>query len=932
MPESSFRFKISTVRPTVAVFADEFLTKPIVKILKSKDLAIKRSGLVDYVIDCLGSPQAVSLAKESNAKFLRVIIGEQSLPSLGHLNWRVIKTDFLIGPVMPKNTFLNKILSAAIANETITLPPSESLIYPLSVDDLAKAIWQSLVLPETNGEEFLILGRAVTLESLASFVQQLGQTTKGVHFSPTELIPGYSAEKIKQSRQALDWQPQIDWQEDLEKAFHSAWKNYKPEKTNPDFEIAVQKISSPEKEINVKKVKVKKITPKAPVLDEEPDKKEEYQENYFVHETEEKAKETNEKIEKILVQFDKKGPERMSPSSLNRLSWKYIFILFSIISALTFITTWIKPLTNIALGFLYLKKTQEFLYSQSWQESKRNAEIAKGKFVAAENFVKNSRLKILLLGTDSTLGKIAEVGKKTSFTVESIVPFSEEMLSLVEAILHGKEFDFIREIPRIQTQRAEISSQLSVIEALLNSSWPKLPRRWQNLPKKTAEKIKEARTLLDKSGKLIGGLDWLVGSNNQRRTFLILFQNNMELRPTGGFIGSFALLSFEDGSLVNFEVKDIYSADGQLKGHVDPPKQIKEILGEKNWYLRDANWNPDFPKSARNIEWFLEKELGRTVDGVIGFDLEAAKKLVGAMGEITLPDFNEKINSGNLFERAEFWSENQFFPGSNQKMAFLGLLAKQLFENIKAAKAEDYLKITKSILTALDEKSILLFVHDEKLAEKMRQLNWDGGIKNVQCNLPDCFNDYLFLVEANLGINKTNYFLKRGVEHSVDIQKNGIISHLVKINYENSATSNNWPGGDYVNWLRVYLPKESKIEEIIILDPLDPKNQEIIDIKSREEEVKDEKEIVGFLVRVPVNQRRTVSLKYSQESSDKGSNYFLYWQKQPGYTSTPISLLISFPSGWQPIQVNPAATLVSDKLLFNQQLDKDLSFGAEFGK
>ena len=105
------------------------------------------------------------------------------------------------------------------------------------------------------------------------------------------------------------------------------------------------------------------------------------------------------------------------------------------------------------------------------------------------------------------------------------------------------------------------------------------------------------------------------------KTYLVLFQNNMELRPTGGFIGSYALLNIGNGKMKGFSISDVYTADGQLKGHVDPPDAIRKYLAQPHFFLRDSNYDPDFVVSSEKAIWFLQKELGINVDGVIGINL-----------------------------------------------------------------------------------------------------------------------------------------------------------------------------------------------------------------------------------------------------------------------------------------------------------------------
>ena len=919
MSKASFQFEISTVKPTAAVFVEPFLEKTIVRLLHRRGLNIsKKLKAVSYVVDSEGNAEAIKLSQEKRIKYLRLIIDNSPSPHFENLNWRIIKTGTLIGPEISKNSPWSQLIISAIKNEPLILPVlPKNKIYFLHPNDLAEAIWQVLVLPGTSGKEFTIAGQMTTADDLANFLQSLGQTTKGRQFFP-ELTPAnFSPEQIESSCQQLQWQPKISWQKAIEETFHYFWKkrgsltSVRPSKVKREIE---------------KPVLPKKTKP--------PEEKEE------VIIVEEKPKEDLEelKIKKIIADFGKTIPlkkEKIKPSTKRKgLSPTKILILTVALAFLLEISIWLKPIIALGFGWHHLKQSFSQLKMQSWSKSKTSAGKAKKCFEQSEELTKNHWSKAFLFCFNGDLAKLSEIGRKSAAAAETAIPLGENYLALIETILKDGNFDFATGISKIANQQKELSSQLSIIEALLSSSWQNLPPRWHALPQQANQKIKRLRLALNNSEKLLAHFPWLVGANNQRRTFLILLQNNMELRPTGGFIGSFALLSFEDGSLTNFEVKDVYLADGQLKGHVEPPKQIKEVLGEESWYLRDANWSPDFSKTAKNTEWFLKKELGREVDGVFGFNLEAAKKLIAAFGEIYLPDFNEKINANNLFERTEFWSEKEFFPGSTQKMAFLGLLGKQLFENIKAARPEEYLKIGRAVLESLEEKEILVYTHQPQLTATLHQLNWDGAIKKPLCHLDFCFSDYLFLVEANLGVNKANYFLRRSLEQSIKFQKDGQIIHNLKINYENTAVSDAWPGGNYVNWLRIYLPSQTKIEEIIIYDPLNPQEKTIVDPRQREEEIKNGKEIIGFLVRVPIKQRRTIEIKFNQKTEVGGESlgYLLYWQKQSGYQSTPVSLLVSFPQDWQPIQVDPAASLVSGKLLFNQQLDKDLKFGVEFGK
>jgi len=303
-------------------------------------------------------------------------------------------------------------------------------------------------------------------------------------------------------------------------------------------------------------------------------------------------------------------------------------------------------------------------------------------------------------------------------------------------------------------------------KAELDSAWEKTALLEADLKKKPVieigsllEKIKISRDFMIILPELLGA--------NGKRSYLILIQNNMELRPTGGFIGSYALVVFKKGLLLDFKVEDVYTADGQLRGHVEPPEPIKKYLGEAGWYLRDSNFDPDFPQSAKKAAWFFQKETGLIVDGVIGVNLSVAQKILEAIGPVHLPDYQETITAENLFEKASYHSEVNFFPGSTQKKDFLNSLTNQIFYQIK--ETNNWIKVGQALLQCLEEKQIIIFSNNADVMKKIVQFNWHGGL------LPNQeLTDYLMIAESNFGINKVNHFIQRKIDYRLTIQKDSL--------------------------------------------------------------------------------------------------------------------------------------------------------------
>lgn len=422
--------------------------------------------------------------------------------------------------------------------------------------------------------------------------------------------------------------------------------------------------------------------------------------------------------------------------------------------------------------------------------------------------------------------------------------------------------------------------------------------------------------------KILPDAGRLLGENGTKK-YLILFQNNAELRPTGGFIGSFAIATFEQGKLASLDVQDVYSADGQLKGHVEPPLPIKEQLGEANWFLRDSNWSPNFPTSAQRAAWFIDKELGQTIDGVVALDLNLVKQILAGTGEVNLVDFNQTITADNLYEKAQTAAEGDFFPGSRAKKNFLAALAKTLLLRITEDPKKNLLVLGRAAFTSLDERHLALWTTDEKINVFLRQAGWDGSVKNVFCGQKEtgCIPDYLQVVEANLGVNKANYFLDRtsSLEVTLGVQK---ISHMLTISYKNRSRAGVWPGGDYKNYIRLFVPRNTSLVSASLKNPIGEK-EETLDI-NREEEAG--KAVFGAPFFVPAGEEREFSITWetpTPEFKSKGELLFL-WQKQAGTENDPVWLNIALPAGHKITAVPTPSLTRGSAVGYNTTLTKDL--------
>jgi len=421
----------------------------------------------------------------------------------------------------------------------------------------------------------------------------------------------------------------------------------------------------------------------------------------------------------------------------------------------------------------------------------------------------------------------------------------------------------------------------------------------------------------------------------KRKVYLVLFQNNMELRPTGGFISAIGLLTIENGRLVNFETENVYDADKKLSGQIEPPEKIQELLGEKTWYLRDSNWDPDFVSSAQKAIWFIDKELQITPDGVIALNSNTIKELLKGTGKLDINAGSESVDENNVYEKIIKYSNTINTQNASDKSFYESLLS-SLFEKIKTLNLEEIGKIQNTITASLEKKDILAFFIDRSLQSMVTELNYSGGLRNFMPKIEqvDVFPDYFYINEANVGINQVNYFVKRKVDHQIIINNQNKVSDKLTITLENQSPTDNWPFGKYKTYLRIYLPKEINITSILTTDSENPDLWIPYDAKQAEIGEDHGKTLVGLYSEVPGKTIKKIEIDYDFSQNlaltKRITSYLLMIQKQPGIGEFEYNLSVLFPSSLVPVRVIPNAEVRNGQLFISGLIDKDKIFQIDF--
>ena len=455
-----------------------------------------------------------------------------------------------------------------------------------------------------------------------------------------------------------------------------------------------------------------------------------------------------------------------------------------------------------------------------------------------------------------------------------------------------------------------------------------IPHNYQQYYDKYSNGILVLESTLELASGLPTDLPQILGVNEQKN-YLILLQNNNEIRPTGGFIGSYAVLQVKNAKIQNLIIDDIYNPDGQLDVksiNTPQPAPIEEFLEEERLHIRNANWNPDFEQTAKTIEDLFFKVDRSQFDGVFAIDLHVAKQLLDVTGPIYLTAYDEEITAENMYERLQFHSEFNYEPGSNQKKTILTTFGTKLIETILATPREEFPKLFNALKTSLDQKHILVYLPNVGFKATVAKNNWDGTIQKVP-------TDYLYVVNSNLGGTKANYFVENNMEYEIQSKtRDGLLRAELTLTYNHTGENEAWPGGPYTNYVRVLTQNGTKLNAVNLIDEegnvTNILDQAVID------KVEGYNSFESSFILQP---QRSVKLVYLYDLptalaiNSETQDYKLYWQKQPGTISDPYIFNFTTPFGTEITQVQPNnAAVQENNATFEGNLLKDAEFEIKF--
>jgi hypothetical protein len=465
------------------------------------------------------------------------------------------------------------------------------------------------------------------------------------------------------------------------------------------------------------------------------------------------------------------------------------------------------------------------------------------------------------------------------------------------------------------------------------------------------ERYDEAYPLAKTGLMLMQSAPQLLGADRPR-TYLLLFQNEDELRATGGFISAAGRVTVDAGKIISLTVEDSYAVDDFTTPYPDPPAPLRDYMGIDLWVFRDSNWSPDFPTAARQAISLYTQTRGGTIDGVIALDQRVVEALVDGLGPLDI-DGQTIANAPAMrdYMRRAWAPAGQSSAGEwiVQRKNFIGRVMQLLLDRLLNGGETNWPALGQALNRVLRSRDLAIVLLDAQLNEPLHVTQLDGALRPG-------IGDYLMVVDTNMGFNKASVAMQQAMQYTVTLAADREPQATLAISYANTNPANGSCSPRPLNY-DLTITYDQLVQQCywVYRRVLTPSGSQL-DTASRHpataEELatgrasdgatrvtaEDGKTVFGTFLVVPRQQGVESLVSYTlpasvvQRDSDQ-LRYHLVWQKQPGASAWPVRVTVQWTAGWRLRQTQPQPVRAADRSAsFEFALDRDQEIDVILGK
>lgn len=425
--------------------------------------------------------------------------------------------------------------------------------------------------------------------------------------------------------------------------------------------------------------------------------------------------------------------------------------------------------------------------------------------------------------------------------------------------------------------------------------------------------IDNAANLFVNAQPLLMNLPKMLGEPSPK-TYLVLFQNDKELRSTGGFMTAYAIFRITRGKMTLVRSDDIYTLDNALRKKYEVPREILTFhKGVYTFNLRDSNLSPDFKVSMMQFEDMYNNVSGHEpIDGIWAVDTHVLVEALRILGPITIhdADFNkDRVFSAETDKRCDCPRAVYELEDSStrpvgyvraERKAVLGDLLQLTVQKALGVSPSQYWgKLFQMFLSEISKKHVVAYFHDNDAQKASESFNLAGRIMAASetATLLKYKEgegwDYLHINNSNMAGAKSNMFTSQSYTKDVSVNSDGTITTKLTLSYKNPYPGSDCgleSGGLCLNaplrdWIRIYAPVGSKLTDS--KGAISPKDGKPVPLDSYDSLGKTVFE--GFLIVNPLGTAE-ITLTYTSPFKSSDGKYRLLMQKQPGTEGDQVTL------------------------------------------
>ena len=397
----------------------------------------------------------------------------------------------------------------------------------------------------------------------------------------------------------------------------------------------------------------------------------------------------------------------------------------------------------------------------------------------------------------------AQIGRETLYAVDQYGFSSDDPAT---------RLTWLDVISRNETEVQRIRAQIELAESIRAEIDPQL------LPSRAQSQIETFDRAIDRiDNELLMGLDLDVlqaglGAERPAR-YLLLFQNPAELRPSGGFPGTIALVTIERGQLTSYEFMDVrdltYDYIDQRATSRPQPWPIQAYFPQDGFLLHDATWFADFPRSGAEVMSMYAETDWPPIDGVVAVEPDAIGRMLDITGpvEVTIDGDVRQITGETFFDEIE-GQRRRRRAGEDVETTHkeaVGVIGEAILERLKTADRQTLTTIFKELTAAADRRELQVYASNPEIQAIMEERNWAGSL-TPEPDLPT-----VAVTFANVAINKSSLEMQSHVALHIDEAVNGQRRVTLELELEHTGADDPL----YVEfqrwWIDIMLPAGSSL-------------------------------------------------------------------------------------------------------------------------